>query len=211
MGAVSTGESAPPRTSLLSRIFVPAKPGSPIVRFGFAAACCAVAFLIRFLLDPVLQDRSPLLLFALAVALSAIRGGFGPGLFAVLLGAFGAPYFFPPVGKYFYVEPGYRATAVIQLLLFVAVGLILTWLASEMRAHELRLRDTLRERDAALEHVRLLSGLVPICAGCKKIRDDQGNWQQMESYISAHSEAQFSHGLCPTCARRYMDDLPNGN
>ena len=57
--------------------------------------------------------------------------------------------------------------------------------------------------------MRLLSGLLPICAGCKKIRDTEGNWQQMEKYISAHSEAQFSHSLCPACARQYMEELQN--
>jgi K+-sensing histidine kinase KdpD len=123
---------------MLLRIFVPAKPGSVAVRFGFAAVCCAIAFLARLLLDPVLRDRSPLLLFALAVALSAIRGGFGPGLFSVLLGAFGAPYFFPPLGSYFHVEPGYRVTAALQLVLFVIVGVILSWLSGQLRSHELR-------------------------------------------------------------------------
>ena len=57
--------------------------------------------------------------------------------------------------------------------------------------------------------MRLLSGLLPICAGCKKIRDTEGNWQQMEKYISAHSEAQFSHSLCLACARQYMEELQN--
>ena len=68
---------------------------------------------------------------------------------------------------------------------------------SDRKLAELRLRETLAERDGALERVRLLSGLLPICAGCKKIRDDEGNWQQIESYISQHSQAKFSHGMCP--------------
>jgi len=53
----------------------------------------------------------------------------------------------------------------------------------------------------ALAKVRQLSGLLPICANCKKIRDDQGYWQKVESYISSCSEAKFSHGICPECAR----------
>ena len=51
----------------------------------------------------------------------------------------------------------------------------------------------------ALTEVKQLSGLLPICAGCKKIRDDGGLWQPLEGYISAKSEAKFSHGLCPNC------------
>ncbi len=70
------------------------------------------------------------------------------------------------------------------------------------------LRDSLTERDAALAKVRMLSGLLPICAGCKKIRDEQGRWQRLEAYISDHSQAQFSHGLCPDCAERFIQDIP---
>ncbi len=58
----------------------------------------------------------------------------------------------------------------------------------------------------ALDKVKILSGLIPICAGCKKIRDDKGYWNQLEEYLERHSEAFFSHGLCPDCARRFFND-----
>lgn len=58
------------------------------------------------------------------------------------------------------------------------------------------------ELKEALAHVRTLSGLLPICAACKKIRDDKGYWHQVEQYISEHTDASFSHGICPDCARR---------
>ena len=71
-----------------------------------------------------------------------------------------------------------------------------------------------RERDAviaklreALAQVKALSGILPICASCKKIRDDQGYWQQVESYIRDHSEAEFSHGICPVCAEKLYPGL----
>ncbi len=54
----------------------------------------------------------------------------------------------------------------------------------------------------ALDNVKQLSGLLPICASCKKIRDDKGYWTQIESYIHTHSEAEFSHSICPDCARK---------
>lgn len=54
----------------------------------------------------------------------------------------------------------------------------------------------------ALAKVKQLTGLLPICATCKKIRDDKGYWNQIEAYISDHSEADFSHGICPECARK---------
>jgi PAS domain S-box-containing protein len=59
----------------------------------------------------------------------------------------------------------------------------------------------------ALAEIKTLTGLIPICASCKKIRDDQGYWQQLETYIQEHSEAEFSHGICPDCARRLYPEL----
>ncbi len=65
----------------------------------------------------------------------------------------------------------------------------------------------IRELEAALSKVRTLSGLLPICASCKNIRDDQGYWTQMEAYISQHSEAEFSHSMCPPCARKLYPEV----
>jgi len=61
----------------------------------------------------------------------------------------------------------------------------------------------------AFEEVNLLSGLLPICASCKKIRDDKGYWNKIESYISSHSRATFSHSICPSCAQKLYPDLYN--
>jgi sigma-B regulation protein RsbU (phosphoserine phosphatase) len=65
------------------------------------------------------------------------------------------------------------------------------------------LQERLAERVAALQEalskVRQLSGLLPICSYCKRIRSDENYWEQMESFVSEHSEAEFSHGICPTC------------
>ncbi len=59
----------------------------------------------------------------------------------------------------------------------------------------------------ALAKVKLLSGLIPICASCKKIRDDQGYWTKLESYLQQHSEAEFSSGLCPECTKQIYPEL----
>ena len=64
-------------------------------------------------------------------------------------------------------------------------------------------RETaLREREKALEDLRILRGLLPICASSKKIRNEQSDWIQMEVYIRDHSEAEFSHGICPECVQK---------
>ena len=59
----------------------------------------------------------------------------------------------------------------------------------------------------ALTKVKILSGMLPICASCKKIRDDKGYWKQIEAYIRDHSEAEFTHGICPDCARKALEEL----
>ncbi len=62
------------------------------------------------------------------------------------------------------------------------------------------------ELDKAEAQRKTLSGLIPICSHCKRIRDDEGYWNQVESYVSKYSEAEFSHGLCPSCLREYYPD-----
>lgn len=62
------------------------------------------------------------------------------------------------------------------------------------------LADKVNELQKALNEVRTLRGLIPICAKCKKIRDDKGFWQQVEVYVHNHTEANFTHGFCPECA-----------
>lgn len=84
--------------------------------------------------------------------------------------------------------------------IFLSQG-FLTDVTKEMEAEDERER-LLKELQEALEKVKVLSGLIPICANCKQIRDDKGYWNQIEAYISKHSDAQFSHGICPECAKR---------
>ena len=76
------------------------------------------------------------------------------------------------------------------------------------RKHAQEQRDKLiTELQKALSEVKTLSGLLPICSHCKKIRDDKGYWNQIESYIHEHSEAEFSHGICQECAKKYYPDM----
>lgn len=79
----------------------------------------------------------------------------------------------------------------------------------ELKLRQDELMKKTEELTSALAKVKLLSGFLPICASCKKIRDDQGYWQQIESYIHKHSEAEFSHGICPDCAERLYGKYMN--
>jgi len=64
-----------------------------------------------------------------------------------------------------------------------------------------------RELQQALEEIKTLRGILPICAHCKKIRDDSGYWNQLEAYISTHADVEFSHGICPDCIKEFYPDL----
>ncbi|WP_300667368.1 hypothetical protein [Desulfoluna sp.] len=69
-------------------------------------------------------------------------------------------------------------------------------------------KDTLiTELENALNEVKTLQGILPICASCKKIRDDKGYWGQVEEYLQKHTEAKFTHGICPECAEKLYPDI----
>jgi len=79
---------------------------------------------------------------------------------------------------------------------------LLARVQTHLGAHRLRVRVE-EQRDelcSALAKLKVLSGFLPICANCKKIRDENGDWNQLETYIREHSEAEFSHGICPECS-----------
>ncbi|MCB2187437.1 MAG: hypothetical protein KQJ78_13530 [Deltaproteobacteria bacterium] len=81
-------------------------------------------------------------------------------------------------------------------------------LDDELRASRRALQTTAENLSRALSQVRQLSGLLPICAACKKIRDDQGYWHQVESYVQEHTGATFTHGICPECRAKLYPTLP---
>jgi PAS domain S-box-containing protein len=78
---------------------------------------------------------------------------------------------------------------------------------SEVRRRELEKEQLIFDLQDALAEVKKLSGLLPICMHCKKIRDDTGYWNQLESYIQKHSYAEFSHSICKDCAGKYYSDM----
>ncbi len=78
---------------------------------------------------------------------------------------------------------------------------------TEQKKADRKREELIEDLQSALAHVKTLKGLIPICASCKKIRDDDGYWHQVESYIKEHSEATFSHGICPDCMQELYPGL----
>jgi hypothetical protein len=129
--------------------------------------------------------------------------------------------FGPPARLAFRVRPPWWRTVWAESLLGVAGALAVLALVKLRLAALARSRDALErlvaartrelmvrnsELSEALGNVRQLSGLLPICAHCKKIRDDQGYWNQLETYLSSHAEVGFSHGICPECASEHFPE-----
>jgi K+-sensing histidine kinase KdpD len=159
--------------------------------------------------------RPSLHLFFVAVLLSAWYGGVWPGLAATALASLSAVYFiFPPIGSFAIERPEDQ----IRFGIFVASLLVVVFFTAT-RKYALEtvqhLNEALRhensqrsEREAelstALARIKTLCGLLPICSMCKKIRDDKGYWHLVEEYVRQHSEAEFTHSICPDCINKHF-------
>lgn len=121
-----------------------------------------------------------------------------------------------PAGTIFINKPGnftdfFKANRIYLLyiisfflaavVIILAVSVILIWRSDRKR------RKVVADLERALTHVKTLSGLLPICSSCRKIRNDSGYWELLDIYIGEHSDVEFTHSLCPDCARRLYPDI----
>jgi K+-sensing histidine kinase KdpD len=188
--------------------------------FDYTAAIAAVllVLVVKLALQPLLAGRASFTLFSLAVMIAAFLGGRRAGIFATAISSIAGLYLIMQPSE---AQPVTHHSHAAQVILFLGVGLGISFLTgaltaarriAEARAAEARrawevANRRAEEARAALERVRVLSGLLPICASCKKIRDGRGHWEQLESYLHSHSNATFSHGLCPECAREFESQI----
>lgn len=100
--------------------------------------------------------------------------------------------------QFFFQERTERLAEVAAALISFFVLMLLATLTNQLARQARQLR----------QRVQQLEGILPICAGCKSIRDEQGNWIHLEGYITTHSPAQFSHSFCPACFKVFYGDTP---
>jgi DNA-binding response OmpR family regulator len=100
------------------------------------------------------------------------------------------------IGGVDYITKPYQ---IPEILARIHTHITIRNLQRELQHKNNQLQEQNAQLHAALNNVKTLSGLLPICANCKKIRDDAGYWHQVESYIRTHTDATFSHGICPDC------------
>lgn len=87
------------------------------------------------------------------------------------------------------------------LICFLTFGLISARLITRLKNTRAKQNELITRLQTALDEIKVLKGILPICSFCKKIRDDQGYWNQVEVYVKQHSDADFSHSICPECAQ----------
>ncbi len=136
-------------------------------------------------------------------------------LLLTILGLMTIEYLHPETVSYF----EHRIQRVIDVAFTVVLCLIISGFMVniifqhyliERRSKEKLLKQTMEDKEKlekAFDEIKVLRGILPICMKCKKIRDDQGYWNQLEAYIQEHSDAKFSHSLCRECAKELYPDI----
>lgn len=148
-------------------------------------------------------DLNFFVFYFIPVALTAWK--VGPRSAAIVAVMCAACWFFVDIlSEHRYSHPIYAYwNAGIRLLSFLVVAAAV-W---TLRAALERERGLRQEIQNTLEEIRTLRGMLPICASCKKIRNDQGYWEQIEHYIAERSEAEFTHSICPDCVKTLYPEL----
>jgi hypothetical protein len=165
---------------------------------GMALVYLAYAYLFRHLYAAYRQDRSVYLLGIMLGQVTYFIGLVSDGLVATGALAF------------FYVSE-YTYLVVIMTMSYALLGRFV-----DLHVSVGQLNASLEQRvSEALTDLKILRGLLPICAACKRIRDDQGHWTRIDDYITEHSEVTLSHGICPECVQRLYPEfagkvLPDG-
>ena len=175
----------PRRVQYVSISTGPERSRSTCAAQGLALGVLSVG--LQKLLAPLVAPDSYQLLLG-AVAIGVMYAGVWAGASALLVTALAKCFLFFPAESSLHL---FSTTLLLRFGLFVCLGLLICWLGQKMHASR--------------REVRLLSGLLPICAWCKRVRDEKDQWQPLEVYIHDHSEADFTHGLCPDCARELVN------
>lgn len=168
------------------------------IRWGYRLVALAVLGLMGFALGiGAGHGMSFLWFYFFPVGVFYLFGAREGGIWVVLSLAITGLFMFSGPGHAYAYEVALRFSLTYLIVGVLALGLELGRLGLEER---LELEKT--QLEEALSKVRTLSGLVPICASCKSIRNDEGFWTKIEQYLAERSEAEFSHGLCPPCQKR---------
>lgn len=170
------------------------KAGQPFLPYS-ACAFLMIMILILDLFIPLGAAAGVMYVAVILLSLWAHRKRFTVFVAAVCSLLVIAGYYFSPSGGIPWQVIFNRSVA----LFAIWVTAVLTLQRKSMEEKRIK---AVAEREKSLDDIKVLQGLLPICSSCHKIRDDKGYWSRIELYIRDHSEADFTHGLCPECAER---------
>ena len=191
-----------------------------------------VIAILKFKLDMAVYRFSLFIWFSAALYVAAVGSGYGSALYWILVAPVMLFFFFEKKEGPIWVGIMVILTGILVFLPylfgtysydlyhrigFTASFLLLTGIGYGVETNRHRYSRLLaEERDhlaietqrlrEAMDRIKTLNGMLPICAHCKKIRDDKGYWQQVESYIHDHADVEFSHGICPECSKKYYGE-----
>jgi len=157
---------------------------------GMATSCVAYLYLCYLLFRAYRKTKSGHVIAIMVGYVAYFAGLLNDGMVS------SRAYSFVYISEYMY----------LVVILTMAYALLSKFVDLHLDVERLNL--SLEQRvESALADVKVLRGLLPICSACKKIRDDKGYWNQIEVYVEEHSDAMFSHGICPECAREYYPEV----
>lgn len=161
-------------------------------------ASVAIATLLTFPLRHLASHTMALFLLA-AVIVSARFGGPYAGMASAVLSVLIFDWFFDQTPGRLDLSPG----GAVRAAVFCSVAVLVASLEVRRRKALQALASKNQELMAALEEIRTLRGILPICMHCKQIRDERGAWVRLEKYVQEHSHAEFTHGVCPACLKKH--------
>lgn len=166
-----------------------------------AVVAVALATALSFPLREIFTHSRGLLLFV-SIMFSAWYGGMKPGIVASILAAISFTVFFNDQHAM-----NFNLVGAARLFVYSAACITATYLmAQRNRALSTALVSN-QQLERALEEIRVLRGILPICMHCKQIRDAEGSWQEVEQYIASQTDAKFSHGVCPDCMSKHYPEV----
>lgn len=162
----------------------------------------AIATLLTFPISRI-EIHSRDVLFIAAVIVSSRWAGVRAGVCAALLSVLVFDWFFD-------VTPhilDFTLAGLVQVMVFGSVSLLVASLEKRRGQAIWSLEEANRKLIASVHEIKILRGILPICSFCKRIRTEGDDWAQMETYIHEHSEADFSHTVCPDCLGKHFPDI----
>lgn len=177
------------------------KNGKVVYRSTMVAVSCLLLYNILI----GLYDGGDILWFYMYPFIVFILFGFKEGFlwnFSIMVLVF-IILLFPDYTNSYHFSPEFKFRLILSLLMISFMAGLIETLRSKFY-NQIRQKNI--ELQAALNNIKSLQGLLPICSHCKKIRDDSGYWNKIESYVQKHSEAEFSHSMCPDCSDELYGD-----